>query len=63
MQQAAKGTQEVNANITGVTQGAAQTGVATGQVLTAAEELSKQAATLRMEIDKLLGKDTKAKAA
>lgn len=46
-----------------MTQGAAQTGVATGQVLTAAEELSKQAATLRMEIDKLLGKDTKAKAA
>ncbi len=57
VQQAAKGTQEVNANITGVTEGAGQTGVAAGQVLEAAEELSKQAATLRMEIDKFLGKD------
>ena len=64
VQQAAKGTQEVNSNISGVTEGAGQTGVAAGQVLSAAEELSKQAATLRMEIDKFLGKDgSKTKAA
>ena len=63
VQQAAKGTQEVNENITGVTQGASQTGAAAGQVLTAAEQLAKEAETLRLEVDKFLGKDTKSKAA
>ncbi|MSO69117.1 MAG: hypothetical protein EXQ98_02365 [Alphaproteobacteria bacterium] len=57
VQESAKGTKEVNSNITAVTDGAGQTKTDAGQVLAASEELSKEAETLRLEIDKFLGKD------
>jgi methyl-accepting chemotaxis protein len=44
----------VSSNIVGVNQAAAETGTAAGQVLTAAEELGKQAATLRAGVDGFL---------
>ncbi|MBI1777500.1 MAG: nitrate- and nitrite sensing domain-containing protein [Proteobacteria bacterium] len=56
VQQAAAGTGEVSSNITGVTQAAGETGSAATQVLGAAGELSKQAETLRVEVDDFLSR-------
>ena len=52
--EAAQGTGQVSSNIVGVNQAAAETGAAAGMVLTAAEELGKQAETLRADVDKFL---------
>ena len=54
VQEAARGTQEVSANVGGVTQSSRETGSAATQVLGAAGELSKQAETLRREVDQFL---------
>lgn len=54
VEQAAQGTRAVTANITGVTVAADETGLAAGQVLSAASELSEQSETLRAEVDKFL---------
>ena len=54
VQQAARGTQEVSSNIGGVTRASAETGSAATQMLGAAGELSKQAETLRREVDGFL---------
>ena len=54
VEQAAAGTGEVSANITGVTQAAGETGHSAGELLSAAEELSRQSETLRGEVDKFL---------
>jgi methyl-accepting chemotaxis protein len=55
-QQASSGTQEVTANITGVNRAAADTGAAATQVLSTSGDLSKQAETLRFEMDDFLHK-------
>jgi methyl-accepting chemotaxis protein len=47
VQQAASGTQEVSANIGGVTDAAAETGTAAGQVLSSAQSLSREAISLK----------------
>ena len=52
--QAATGTQEVNDNIDMVTRGVGETGQASGQVLTAADELLQQAQTLRTDVQSFL---------
>jgi methyl-accepting chemotaxis protein len=52
--EAAQGTGQVSSNIVGVNQAAAETGTAAGQVLTSAEELGKQAETLRGDVDRFL---------
>jgi methyl-accepting chemotaxis protein len=52
---AARGTSEMSANIAGVAQAAGETGSAAGQVLTAAEQLSGEADRLRGAIDRFLG--------
>ena len=54
--EAAQGTSQVSSNITGVTQSSGQTGVAAGQVLGAADDLAKQAETLRLHVDHFLVK-------
>jgi methyl-accepting chemotaxis protein len=54
VQQAALGTEEISSNISGVAQAAEQTGEAAGMVLTAANDLSHQAETLRGEVDRFL---------
>ncbi len=54
MQEAAKGTEEVNNNISDVNQGAQETGSAAGQVLEATTDLSRQAADLRQEVENFL---------
>ena len=54
VQQAAQGTQEVTLNIAGVTEAAGSTGVATGQVLSAANELSQQSESLSARVDSFL---------
>ena len=54
VEQAAAGTQEVSANIAGVSQAASETGTAAGQILSAADDLSRQSETLRAEVDKFL---------
>jgi methyl-accepting chemotaxis protein len=54
VQQAASGTQEVTQNISGVTQAASETGQAANQVLTLAEDLTKQSGTLRTAVDGFL---------
>ncbi|MDO8840339.1 MAG: methyl-accepting chemotaxis protein [Parvibaculum sp.] len=54
VQQAAQGTQEVTLNIAGVTEAAGSTGVATGQVLSAANELSQQSESLSARVDTFL---------
>ena len=51
VQQASTGTQEVSTNISGVTQAASETGQGAGQVMEASSELSRQAETLRREVD------------
>jgi len=50
VEQASTGTNEVATHIVDVTSGAGETGHASGEVLTAADELSKQAETLRSEV-------------
>jgi len=52
--QAAHGTEHVSANIVGVNQAAAKTGLAAGQVLKAAETLGSQADCLRTDVDRFL---------
>jgi methyl-accepting chemotaxis protein len=54
VQQAALGTEEISSNIAGVAHAAEQTGAAAGMVLSAANDLSEQAETLRSEVDKFL---------
>jgi methyl-accepting chemotaxis protein len=51
VQQTAASTREVTTNITGVSQAASETGVAAGQVLEAAGDLSRQAEKLTLEVD------------
>lgn len=52
--QAAAGTQDVNANIENVNRAAAETGSAAGHVLDAAQNMSRQAEDLRREIETFL---------
>ena len=54
--EAARGTQEVSANILGVTEDANRTGGAAGEVHAAAEELRREAAVLGQQIDRFLGR-------
>ncbi len=54
VQQASTGTQEVSNNIVNVTQAATQSRQASGEVLSASLELSKQSEKLRFEIDAFL---------
>jgi len=54
VQQAARGTELVSGNITGVDQTAAKTGMVTDKVRTAAETLGRQAETLRADVDRFL---------
>jgi methyl-accepting chemotaxis protein len=54
VQQAARGTQDVNQNIESVSKAAGETGAAANQVLTASQEMSRQAEGLRGEVDKFL---------
>ncbi|HET6159135.1 MAG TPA: methyl-accepting chemotaxis protein [Dongiaceae bacterium] len=54
VQEASSGTREVSANILGVNEAATETGRSSGQLLTAAGELAKQAETLRGEVDDFL---------
>ena len=52
--QAASGTKEVSSNIAGVTQAAGEAGQASGQILEAAKDLSRQSETLKSEVGKFL---------
>jgi methyl-accepting chemotaxis protein len=54
VQQASAGTSEVTSNISGVNQAASDTGAAATQVLGAASDLSKQAETLRGQVEKFI---------
>ncbi len=54
VQQAAKGTQSVNQNIEAVSRAAGETGMAASQVLSASEEMARQAESLRGEVDRFL---------
>jgi methyl-accepting chemotaxis protein len=54
VEQAAAGTADISQNIIGVTSGAEQTIDASAQVFEAASELSKQAETLRSQVDGFL---------
>jgi methyl-accepting chemotaxis protein len=54
VQQAALGTQEISKNISGVAEASEQTGAAASMVLSAANELSREAEKLRAEVDKFL---------
>ncbi len=54
VQEAAQGTEEVNSNMSEVNRGAQETGSAASQVLEATNDLSKQATSLREEVDKFL---------
>jgi len=54
VQEASSGTREVSSNILGVNEAASETGRSSGQLLTAASELAKQAETLRSEVDDFL---------
>jgi methyl-accepting chemotaxis protein len=51
---AARGTQDVNSNIENVNKAAGETGSAAGQVLTASQEMARQAEGLRGEVEKFL---------
>jgi methyl-accepting chemotaxis protein len=55
VQEAALGTGQVSSNIAAVNYAAEQTGSASSNVLTSAEQLSRQAATLRADVDRFLG--------
>ncbi|MCP4937217.1 MAG: HAMP domain-containing protein [bacterium] len=54
--QAAVGTQQVNDNISSVSQASQETGAASGQVMSAAGELSEQAILLKSEVDDFIEK-------
>ena len=54
IQRAAQGTQEISHNIRVVAQAADETSAASGSVLTAAQQLSVQAETLKKEVDQFL---------
>ncbi len=54
--QAAEGTKDVSLNISGVTTAADEAGQASGQVLSAAGELSRQSAALRMQVDRFIAR-------
>jgi len=54
VQQAAQGTGQVSQNIVGVNAAAGETGAAASQVLASAEDLSRQSAALRSNIDRFL---------
>ena len=54
VQQAARGTQQVSSNITEVQRGASETGLASSQVLSAAQSLSGDSNRLKLEVDKFL---------
>ncbi|HEV2677328.1 MAG TPA: methyl-accepting chemotaxis protein [Aliidongia sp.] len=56
VQEAAEGTGQVSSNIIGVNQAAAETGAAANLVLVSAEDLGKQAETLRRDVDSFLNK-------
>ncbi|WP_424630643.1 methyl-accepting chemotaxis protein [Bradyrhizobium sp. SYSU BS000235] len=55
VQQAARLSSDVAGNIMDVSRGAGETGTASGQVLSAAQMLSKDSARLKMEVQKFLG--------
>jgi methyl-accepting chemotaxis protein len=55
VQQAAHGTQQVSSNITDVQRGASETGLASSQVLSAAQSLSGDSNRLKLEVGKFLG--------
>ncbi|HLI99084.1 MAG TPA: methyl-accepting chemotaxis protein, partial [Bradyrhizobium sp.] len=55
VQEAAKGTGEVSSSIATVNHAAEKTGTASSSVLASAEQLSKQAAALRADVDRFLG--------
>jgi methyl-accepting chemotaxis protein len=55
VQEAAQGTGQVSSNIAAVNDAAEKTGVASNSVLASAEQLSKQAANLRADVDQFLG--------
>jgi methyl-accepting chemotaxis protein len=54
VQQASHGTQQVSSNITDVQRGAGETGVASSQVLSAAQSLSSDSNHLKLEVGKFL---------
>ena len=54
VQQAARGTQQVSSNITDVQRGASETGLASSQVLHAAQSLSGESARLKAEVAQFL---------
>jgi methyl-accepting chemotaxis protein len=54
VQQAATGTRDVTGNIAGVTDTAGRTGLAAGQVLGAADELTRQSERLQHQVDSFL---------
>ncbi len=54
VQQAAEGTQQVSSNITDVQRGASETGIASTQVLSAAQSLSGDSNRLKLEVEKFL---------
>jgi methyl-accepting chemotaxis protein len=54
VQQAAEGNRQVSHNIVGVNQAAAEAGLAADQVLQSADELSRQSAKLRVDVDQFL---------
>jgi methyl-accepting chemotaxis protein len=56
VQQAAKGTGDVSANIAGVTEAASHTGASAEQVLSSAGKLAQQSETLRAEVDNFLAR-------
>jgi methyl-accepting chemotaxis protein len=56
VQEAARGTGEVSNNIVGVNQAASETGAAAGMVLSSAEELGRQADTLRSNVGAFLSR-------
>ena len=55
VQHAAVGTREISTNITGVTEAVGSTGAAAHQVLGASGELSRQAETMRNQVERFLG--------
>lgn len=56
VQQAAQGTQEVSSNIQGVREAASQTGAAASEMLQSSGELSKQADSLRTEVEAFIAR-------
>ncbi len=54
MEQAASGTQEVSANIVGVTRAVGETGEEAMRIVETAGDLARQSDTLRSEVEKFL---------